>query len=114
MIPLLEKLYEEIKHGDQEHQDWLRQKMEEYSDKVEKQSKEAYFVTRQQLSREFATELGIKFDAYRSYEELPGTLRDKFFELHTHAEIVADHDPNTIVYTEENVIKIVNFVIGRS
>lgn len=27
---LLRELYEEIKHGDQEHQDWLRNKIEEF------------------------------------------------------------------------------------
>ena len=33
MIPLLEQLFQEIKHGDQEHQDWLRNKMEKFSRK---------------------------------------------------------------------------------
>lgn len=29
---VLRELYEEIKHGDQEHQDWLRNKIEEFID----------------------------------------------------------------------------------
>src|SRR5690242_4411382 len=33
MKEIFEKLYEEIKHGDQEHQDWLKNKFEEFSQK---------------------------------------------------------------------------------
>ena len=33
MIPLLEELFKEIEHGDQEHRDWLYNKMEEFSNK---------------------------------------------------------------------------------
>lgn len=34
MTPLLQKLFDEIKHGDEEHQEWLRLKLEDFSKRI--------------------------------------------------------------------------------
>ena len=59
MVPLLEKLFNEIKHGDQEHQNWLRDKMETFS------------LENPQVDKCEELREGIR-DTIRAWEAIPG------------------------------------------
>ena len=42
--------------------------------------------------------------------DLPKWIQKELFKLHTHAELV---DPEAIVYTEEDVIRIIQLIIDK-
>jgi hypothetical protein len=47
----------------------------------------------------------------KTIEDLPKDLRDKLFEMHTHAELC---EPGEIVYKESDVLKIIELILTVS
>ena len=49
----------------------------------------------------------------KTYDDLPIEIQEQLFKAHSHAEIENDIDPEQIVYTEKNVIAIINLILNK-
>lgn len=85
MILILEQLFKEIEHGDKEHRQWLYDKMEEFSNKLNANMSE----TRELTFGEKA--VGITFNPgqnehVKQIKEMYADLIDRLNNLRTHDE----------------------------
>ena len=48
------------------------------------------------------------------YTDENNELEKLLFERHTHAEIANDHEPDQIVYTEKDVLDIIEWVLKNA
>ena len=48
------------------------------------------------------------------YDEIPELIKEEMFKRHSHAEIEYDTHPDTIVYSEQDVIFLMNMAIENS